>query len=42
MEESLQRLNLEAKMEESLDRMAIQLYQRLEEEEKFLLILDDV
>ncbi|XP_062168742.1 disease resistance protein At4g27190-like [Alnus glutinosa] len=37
-----QRLNLEAKMEESLERMAIRLYQRLEEEEKFLLILDDV
>jgi disease resistance protein RPS2 len=37
-----QRLNLRAKMEESLDRMAIRLYQRLEEEEKFLLILDDV
>jgi len=36
------RLNLEAKMEESLERMAIRLYQRLEEEEKFLLILYDV
>jgi disease resistance protein RPS2 len=42
MEESPQRLNLEAKMEESLERMAIRLYQKLEEEEKFLLILDDV
>jgi hypothetical protein len=29
-------------MDESLERMAIRLYQRLEKEEKFLLILDDV
>jgi hypothetical protein len=36
------RLNLEATMDESLERMAIRLYQRLEKEEKFLLILDDV
>jgi disease resistance protein RPS2 len=37
-----ERLNLETKMGESLERLAIRLYQRLEEEEKFLLILDDV
>ncbi|XP_075674305.1 disease resistance protein At4g27190-like isoform X2 [Castanea sativa] len=37
-----QRLNLEVKMDESVQRMAIRLYERLEKEEKFLLILDDV
>jgi hypothetical protein len=37
-----QRLNLEATMDESLERMAIRLYQRLEKEEKFLLNLGDV
>ncbi|XP_075671424.1 disease resistance protein At4g27190-like [Castanea sativa] len=37
-----ERLNLAVKMEESMQRMASRLYQRLENEEKFLLILDDV
>ncbi|XP_050264220.1 disease resistance protein At4g27190-like [Quercus robur] len=37
-----ERLNLEVKMEESVQRMASRLYERLENEEKFLLILDDV
>ncbi|KAM4103020.1 hypothetical protein ACJW30_06G047600 [Castanea mollissima] len=37
-----ERLNLEAKVEETLQGMATRLYQRLEKEEKFLLILDDV
>jgi disease resistance protein RPS2 len=37
-----QRLNLEVKTEESVGRMAIRLHQRLMNEEKFLLILDDV
>ena len=37
-----ERLNLEVKMEESVQRMASRLYERLEKEEKFLLILDDV
>ncbi|KAB1225484.1 hypothetical protein CJ030_MR1G018623 [Morella rubra] len=36
------RLNLEAKKGESLERLAGRLYQRLQCEEKFLLILDDV
>ena len=36
------RLNLEMKMEESVERMAIRLHQRLMNEEKYLLILDDV
>ncbi|XP_030964959.1 disease resistance protein At4g27190-like [Quercus lobata] len=36
------RLNLEMKMEESVERMAIRLHQRLTNEEKYLLILDDV
>ncbi|XP_059441574.1 disease resistance protein At4g27190-like [Corylus avellana] len=36
------RLNLEVKMEESPEQIAIQLYQRLQKERKFLLILDDV
>nr|POF06303.1 disease resistance protein [Quercus suber] len=34
--------NLEAKVEETLQGMATRLYQRLQKEEKFLLILDDV
>uniref|UniRef100_A0A2N9HQT7 AAA+ ATPase domain-containing protein n=1 Tax=Fagus sylvatica TaxID=28930 RepID=A0A2N9HQT7_FAGSY len=37
-----QRLNLEVKTDESVGRMAIRLHQRLINEEKFLLILDDV
>nr|POF06322.1 disease resistance protein [Quercus suber] len=37
-----ERLNMEVKMEESVQRTASQLYQRLEKQEKFLLILDDV
>ncbi|KAK4557599.1 hypothetical protein RGQ29_007377 [Quercus rubra] len=37
-----ERLNLEVKMEESEQGMASRLYERLENEEKFLLILDDV
>ncbi|KAM3693841.1 hypothetical protein ACJW31_07G014800 [Castanea mollissima] len=37
-----ERLNLEVKMDESVQRMASRLYKRLEKEEKFLLILDDV
>ena len=37
-----ERLNLEVKMEESVEGMARRLYRRLENEEKFLLILDDV
>ncbi|KAF3453531.1 hypothetical protein FNV43_RR03971 [Rhamnella rubrinervis] len=37
-----ERLNLEVKMEESMERTANRLYQRLEKEEKFLFILDDV
>ncbi|KAL5548242.1 hypothetical protein UlMin_003473 [Ulmus minor] len=37
-----ERLNLEVNREESIERTAIQLYQRLEKEEKFLLVLDDV
>ncbi|KAM3741667.1 hypothetical protein ACB098_07G013700 [Castanea mollissima] len=37
-----ERLNLEVKMDESVQRMASRLYERLEKEEKFLLILDDV
>jgi disease resistance protein RPS2 len=37
-----QRLNLEVKMKESLEEMAIRLYERLKEGENFLLILDDV
>jgi disease resistance protein RPS2 len=37
-----ERLNLERKMGERPERLAIRLYQRLEKEEKFLLILDDV
>jgi disease resistance protein RPS2 len=37
-----QRLNLEVKMEESPEQMAIRLYQSLQKERKFLLILDDV
>jgi disease resistance protein RPS2 len=37
-----ERLNLETKMGESLERLANRLYQRLEAEKKFLLILDDV
>ncbi|KAF3970979.1 hypothetical protein CMV_005385 [Castanea mollissima] len=37
-----ERLNLEVKMEESVQRMASRLYERLKKEEKFLLILDDV
>ena len=37
-----ERLNLEAKVEETLQGMATRLYQRLQKEEKFLLILDDV
>ncbi|KAM3699123.1 hypothetical protein ACJW31_05G001700 [Castanea mollissima] len=36
------RLNLETKMEESVERMALRLHQRLKNEEKYLLILDDV
>ncbi|XP_048318774.2 disease resistance protein At4g27190 [Ziziphus jujuba] len=37
-----ERLNLEVNVEESMERTASRLYQRLEKEEKFLLILDDV
>jgi disease resistance protein RPS2 len=37
-----ERLNLETKMGESLERLSTRLYQRLEAEKKFLLILDDV
>jgi disease resistance protein RPS2 len=37
-----ERLNLETKMEESMERLASRLYERLKKEEKFLLILDDV
>ncbi|KAL4645124.1 hypothetical protein ACB092_02G213700 [Castanea dentata] len=37
-----QRLNLKLKMVDNMQRMANQLYQRLEKEERFLLILDDV
>ena len=37
-----ERLNVEVKMEESVEGMARRLYRRLENEEKFLLILDDV
>ncbi|EXC05118.1 Disease resistance protein [Morus notabilis] len=37
-----ERLNLEVKREESIERIARRLYQRLEREERFLLILDDV
>ncbi|KAF3968899.1 hypothetical protein CMV_007261 [Castanea mollissima] len=37
-----ERLNLEVKMDESVQRMASRLYERLEKEENFLLILDDV
>ena len=37
-----ERLKLEVKTEESVQRMAIRLHQRLINEEKFLLILDDV
>ena len=37
-----ERLNLGVKMEESVQRMASRLYERLWNEEKFLLILDDV
>ena len=36
------RLNLELKMEESVEGIAIRLHQRLMNEEKYLLILDDV
>ncbi|KAK9292219.1 hypothetical protein L1049_020181 [Liquidambar formosana] len=36
------RLFDQVKLEASVERMAIQLYQRLEKENKFLLILDDV
>ncbi|KAM3741668.1 hypothetical protein ACB098_07G013800 [Castanea mollissima] len=36
------RLNLVEEMDEDVQRMAIRLYKRLEKEEKFLLILDDV
>jgi disease resistance protein RPS2 len=36
------RLNLKVKTEDSPEQIAIQLYQRLQEEIKFLLILDDV
>ncbi|KAM3746949.1 hypothetical protein ACB098_05G001600 [Castanea mollissima] len=36
------RLNLETKMEESVERMALRLHQRLMNEENYLLILDDV
>ena len=36
------RLNLEVKMEESIERTAGRLYQRLKMEERFLIILDDV
>ncbi|KAL4613911.1 hypothetical protein ACB092_07G016400 [Castanea dentata] len=37
-----ERLYLEVKMDESVQGMASRLYERLEKEEKFLLILDDV
>ncbi|KAK4576317.1 hypothetical protein RGQ29_027041 [Quercus rubra] len=37
-----ERLNLEVKIEESVEGTASRLYQRLEREENFLLILDDV
>ena len=36
------KLNLELKMEESVEGISIQLHQRLMNEEKYLLILDDV
>ena len=36
------RLNLELKMEESVEGIAIRLHQRLMNEEKYILILDDV
>ncbi|KAL4613908.1 hypothetical protein ACB092_07G016300 [Castanea dentata] len=36
------RLNLVEEMDEDVQRMAIRLYERLEKEEKYLLILDDV
>ncbi|PON61476.1 NB-ARC domain, LRR domain containing protein [Parasponia andersonii] len=37
-----ERLNVEVKMEESIERAAGRLFQRLKEEERFLIILDDV
>ncbi|XP_059439174.1 disease resistance protein At4g27190-like [Corylus avellana] len=41
-EQIAERLNLERKMGESMEKLASRLYQRLQKEEKFLLILDDV
>ncbi|GMN63147.1 hypothetical protein TIFTF001_032231 [Ficus carica] len=37
-----ERVNLDVKTDESVERIARRLYQRLEKEERFLLILDDV